>query len=160
MEDLKRKYAKFLLEGCLRLKKGDKLFIIGYHLIQDFINIVIEEANKIGIVDVKTLINNPFKQKELYLTKSYEEIIHDPMMDRTMYNEMARNGYAFLSLSSTLPGFYEDVDANLLSNVARYQMKSIAEYKEYQLKGLIKWNISAVPNKIWAKDLFGVEDED
>lgn len=160
MEDLKRKYAKFLLEGCLRLKKGDKLFIIGYHLIQDFINIVIEEANKIGIVDVKTLINNPFKQKELYLTKSYEEIIHDPMMDRTMYNEMARSGYAFLSLSSTLPGFYEDVDANLLSNVARYQMKSIAEYKEYQLKGLIKWNISAVPNKIWAKDLFGVEDED
>ena len=33
MNDLKRKYAKFLVEGCLRLKKGDKLFIIGYNLI-------------------------------------------------------------------------------------------------------------------------------
>ena len=160
MNELKRKYAKFLVEGCLRLKAGDKLFIIGYQLIEDFIEIVIEEAKKLGITEIKTLINDPFKQKELYLTKSYEEIIKDPMMDRTMYNQMAREGYAFLSLSSTLPGFYEDVDADLLSRVSRYQMQSIQEYKEYQLKGLISWNISAVPNKIWAKDLFSAEDEE
>ena len=52
------------------------------------------------------------------------------------------------------------MDAELLSKVSHYQLKSISEYKEYQLKGLIKWNISAVPNKIWAKDLFGSKDED
>ena len=92
MNDLKRKYAKFLVEGCLRLKKGDKLFIIGYNLIEDFIKLVIEEANKLGITDIKTLINDPFKQKELYLTKSYEEIVSNPMMDRTMYNKIDREG--------------------------------------------------------------------
>ena len=160
MNDLKRKYARFLVQGCLHLKEGDKLFIIGYNLIEDFIKLVKEEAQKLGVTDVKTLINDPFKQKELYLSKSYEEIISNPIMDRTMYNTMAREGYAFLSLSSTLPGFYEDVDAELLSKVSHYQLKSISEYKEYQLKGLIKWNISAVPNKIWAKDLFGSENED
>lgn len=160
MNDLKRKYARFLVQGCLHLKEGDKLFIIGYNLIEDFIKLVKEEAQKLGVTDVKTLINDPFKQKELYLSKSYEEIISNPIMDRTMYNTMAREGYAFLSLSSTLPGFYEDVDAELLSKVSHYQLKSISEYKEYQLKGLIKWNISAVPNKIWSKDLFGSKDED
>ena len=159
MEELKRKYAKFLIEGCLQLNKKDKLFIIGYTLIEDFIKLIVEEANKLGIREIKTLINDPFKQKELYLTKTYEEIIHDPIMDRTMYNDMAKNGYAFLSLSSTLPGFYEDVDAELLSRVIHHQLKSIGIYKEYQLKGLIKWNISAVPNSIWAKDLFGTEDD-
>ena len=160
MNDLKRKYARFLVEGCLKLGKGDKLFIIGYNLIEDFMQLVKEEALKLGVIDVKMLINDPFKQKELYLKGNYEEIISNPIMDRTMYNTMAREGYAFLSLSSTLPGFYEDVDAELLSKVSRYQLKSISEYKEYQLKGLIKWNISAVPNKIWAKDLFGSENED
>ena len=153
MNDMKKKYAKFLIEGCLKLKEGDKLFIIGYSLIEDFIEIVIDGAKKMGINDVKTLITNPFKQKELYLTKTYEEIINDPIMDKTIYNEMAKNGYAFLSLSSSLPGFYEDVDANILSRVNTYQMKSISLYKEYQLKGLIKWNISCVPNDLWAKDL-------
>ena len=160
MLDLKRKYAKFLVEGCLRLKKGDKLFIIGYTLIKDFIDLVIDEAGKMGITDIKTLINDPFKQKELYLTKSFLEIVNNPIMDRKIYNKMAREGYAFLSLSSPLPGFYEDVDASLLSKVYAYQMKSITEYKDYQLKGLIKWNISAVPNKIWAKDILGEDDED
>ena len=160
MNDLKRKYARFLVEGCLKLGKGDKLFIIGYNLIEDFMQLVKEEALKLGVIDVKMLINDPFKQKELYLKENYEEIISNPIMDRTMYNTMAREGYAFLSLSSTLPGFYEDVDAELLSKVSHYQLKSISEYKEYQLKGLIKWNISAVPNKIWAKDLFGSENED
>ncbi len=160
MEELKRKYARFLVEGCLRLKSGDKLFIIGYSIIEDFIRLVIEEAKKLGIVDIKTLINDPFKQKNLYLTKSYEDIIKSPLMDRTMYNKMAVEGYAFLSLSSPLPGHLEDVDQELLSKVSAYQMKSIKTYKEYQLKGLIKWNISAVPNKIWAKDILGVEDED
>ena len=159
MNDLKRKYARFLVEGCLKLGKGDKLFIIGYNLIEDFMQLVKEEALKLGVIDVKMLINDPFKQKELYLKGNYEEIISNPIMDRTMYNTMAREGYAFLSLSSTLPGFYEDVDAELLSKVSHYQLKSISEYKEYQLKGLIKWNISAVPNSIWAKDLFGTEDD-
>lgn len=160
MNDLKRKYARFLIQGCLHLQEGDKLFVIGYNLIEDFIKLIKEEAQKLGVKDVKTLINDPFKQKELYLTKSYEEIIHNPLMDRTMYNAMAKEGYAFLSLSSTLPGFYEDVDSELLSKVSQYQMKSIATYKDYQLKGLIKWNISAVPNKIWAKSILGTDDED
>ena len=73
MEELKRKYARFLVEGCLRLKSGDKLFIIGYSIIEDFIRLVIEEAKKLGIVDIKTLINDPFKQKKLYLEKVLEQ---------------------------------------------------------------------------------------
>lgn len=153
MEDLKKKYAKFLLEGCLRLKKGDKLFIVAYDIIEDFVNIVTEVAHDLGIYDIEYLINFPTKQRKLYLTKSYEEIINDPMMDRTKFNEMARQGYAFLSLSSTLPNFYEDVDAELISKVSAYQSKSIGEYKHYQHKGLIKWNISCVPNEIWADNL-------
>ena len=153
MENKKRKYAKFLIEGCLRLKQGDKLFIIGYDLINDFIDIISEEAKKLGITDIEYLINNPEKQRELYLNNTYEEIIANPIMDRTKFNRMAKEGYAFLSLSSTLPDYYKDVDSKLLSKVSTYQMKSIEEYKHYQHKGLIKWNISCVPNKIWADNL-------
>lgn len=153
MENLKKKYARFLLEGCLRLKAGDKLFIVAYDIIEDFVDILTDEAHQIGINDIEYLINCPVKQKELYLTKSYDEIINDPMMDRTKFNKMAREGYAFLSLSSTLPDFYKDVDSSLLGKVSAYQMKTIEEYKHYQHKGLIKWNISCVPNKIWAANL-------
>lgn len=160
MEEKIRKYAKFLIEGCLRLNKGDKLFIISYDLVEDFVEIVKEEASKLGINDIEVLINSPLKQRELYLNSTFEEIVNNPLMDRTKFNKMAREGYAFLSLSSPIPGFYDEVDNDLLAKVSSYQAKTIEEYKHYQHKGLIKWNISAVPNKIWAKSIFGEEDVD
>lgn len=150
---MKRKYAKFLIEGCLRLKEGDKLFIIGYDVIKDFIDVVSEEAKKLGITDVEYLISSPEKQKELYLNGTFEEIIKSPLFDKTKFNKMAREGYAFLNLQTTLPNYFRDVDGELLSSVSAYQMKQLEEYKHYQHKGLIKWNISCVPNELWALDL-------
>lgn len=153
MENKKRKYAKFLIEGCLKLKKGDKLFIVATDIINDFIDIVIEEARKLGITDIEYLISSPEKQKELYKNGSYEEIITSPLFDRTKFNKMAKEDYAFLNLQSTLPNYFDSVDSELLSRVNAYQMKSIGEYRNLQNKGLIKWNISCVPNELWAKNL-------
>ncbi len=158
MEENKRKYAKFILEGCLKLKKEDKLFIVGIDFIKDFIDIAIEEAQKIGITEIETLISEPDSLKELYMTKSYDEIIKSPLIDITKYNKMALEGYSFMILTSTLPNFYQDVDKEILSKVNAYQMKSISIYRDYQNKGTIKWNISAVPNNLWAYDLFGNSD--
>lgn len=153
MENKKRKYARFLIEGCLKLKKGDKLFIVATDIINDFIDIVIEEARKFGITDIEYLISSPEKQKELYKNGSYEEIITSPLFDRTKFNKMAKEDYAFLNLQSTLPNYFDNVDSELLSRVNAYQMKSIGEYRNLQNKGLIKWNISCVPNELWAKNL-------
>jgi len=69
-----RKYANFLLVGCLKLTKDDKLFIIGNTLINDFLEIVKDEANKIGIKNIEVLNINLEKQKEAYKELSYEEI--------------------------------------------------------------------------------------
>lgn len=160
MIELKRKYAKFLVQDCLKLKENDKLFIIGSKFINEFINIVKEEANKLGIIEVETLINDPETQKVLYLNKRYEEIINDPLMDRTKYNQMAREGYAFLNLSSPIPGFYDEVNTTLLNKVLKHQMESISEYRSLQQKGKIKWNISAVPNEIWASSIEEIKNVD
>ena len=153
MEDKIRKYAKFLVEGCLKLKKGDKLFIVGITLIKDFIDIVIEEALKLGIENIETLISNPYKQREMYMNNTLNEIKESPLFDRSKYNEMAKEGYAFLNIYSPMPNFLSEVNADILSEVSRFQMESIKDYRERQNKGLIKWNISSVPNLVWANSL-------
>lgn len=153
MEELKRKYAKFLIEGCLRLNGNDKLFIIGSSIIEDFIALVREEAEKIGIKDIQIFKKDIFRERELYLTKSYDEIIESGELDNAIYNKMAREGYAFLNLSSPVPNFFSECSSEVMGKVNAYLLKNIREYKEYQLKGLIKWNISAVPNQLWAEGL-------
>ncbi len=160
MEEKKRKYARFLLDGCLSLQARDKLFIIASDVIGDFVDLIIKEAKEMGIEEIETKIGHPYLERELYLNNSYEEIIASPLIDKTIYNKMAREGYAFLNLSSPLPEFFKDVDSELLAKVGSYQLSQIEEYREYQNKGLIKWNISAVPNKFWAEDLKGVGTEE
>ena len=46
-----------------------------------------------------------------------------------------------------------EVNADILSEVSRFQMESIKDYRERQNKGLIKWNMSSVPNVVWANSL-------
>ena len=152
---LVEKYAKFLVEGCLKLTNEDKLFIIGNDLIEDFIEVVFLKAQELGIKEIKKLVVNVEYQKELYLTKNYEEIINDPVTDRTMYNDYAKEGYAFLSLSSPMPGYLSDVNPELLRKIQQYQNEKTTIFREYQEKDLIKWNISAVPNAYWA-DKMGI----
>ena len=159
LQDLKRKYAHFLLLGCLALKEGDKLFITANKEVEEFVDLVIAEAHRLKIDDIETLIIDSAYQKECYLTKSYEEIITDPRLDRTKYNQMAREGYAFLSLSSPLPGYLKEVNPELLSKVQKYISESTKEFREYQDKELLKWNISAVSNPYWA-NVLGLQNEE
>jgi len=160
MEEKIKKYARFLLEGCLNLKANDKLFVIGSTLILDFINVIKKVAQEIGVNDVQYFITNPYIQKTLYKTMGYNDLIKHEEFDKTIYNKMARENYAFLNLYSPIPEFYEEIDALLLSEVNTYQNESIAEYREYQNKGLIKWNISAVPNELWCLSIFGEKDQE
>lgn len=159
-EKLKRKYARFLVEGCLGLTKEDKLFITASMIIKDFVDIVIEEAKNLGIHTIQTLLTDDKAQKELYLTKNYEEIIKSPLMDKTKYNQMAKEGYAFLSLSSPQPGYLKEVDPILLAKVQKYVSETTKEFREYQDKDLLKWNISAVPNPYWAKEMHLQNEEE
>ena len=159
-EKLKRKYARFLVEGCLGLTKEDKLFITASVIIKDFVDIVIEEAKNLGIHTIQTLLTDDKAQKELYLTKNYEEIIKSPLMDKTKYNQMAKEGYAFLSLSSPQPGYLKEVDPILLAKVQKYVSETTKEFREYQDKNLLKWNISAVPNPYWAKEMHLQNEEE
>ncbi len=153
MEEKVKKYARFLLEGCLKLKETDKLFIVGSTLVQDFVDEVIEEAKVMGIKKIETLISDPYKQKELYLSKPLEKLVVDSNFDKSKYNDMARDGYAFLNIYSPIPRFFEGVDEKIISKVSNYQAKSIEEYRILQNKGLIKWNISSVPNEFWAQSI-------
>ena len=158
MDNLKRKYARFLLEYCLQLKNNDKVFIIGSKEITDFIDILIDEASNMHLI-VKTYINDYQRQRELLMSKDYEYLIKDENFDKTIYNELAKSGYAFLSLSSPMPDYFSGVDDTLLSRVNAYQQSSISLYRTMQLDGSLKWNISAVPNSYWAKSLNVTTDE-
>ena len=155
---LMHKYASFLVRDCLKLKKGQPILISGITLNQDFVNIVVEEAKKIGSLEVKTLLIDRAHEREMFLTKTYEECIASPSLNRDMYNEIALKGGALLSLSSPIPHINDGVDPVKLQKLSKEIARRTAIFRERQTSGLVPWCIAAVPNQYWAEEILPEAD--
>ena len=78
MDDLKRKYANFILTRCISINKGEPLLLDYSKEQTDFADILKEEAKRIGITEIydlyeaiiermcKTCKRNSFKKCPLY----------------------------------------------------------------------------------------------
>ncbi len=157
VEDLKRKYAKFILEGCLKLTKEKPLYIAIRPEIEAFGNLLIEEAKKIGVTDIFVENRDTKRARELLLTKSVEECVKDKAFDRTMMNAYAKKDAAFALCSSFLPHSMDGVDLQKLGEVNKKVSESISLYRDLQSR--LAWCIFGVANERWAKELFKEEED-
>ncbi len=152
MEDLKRKYARFILEGCLKIHKDKPLYIASYPYIQDFTDLLVSEAKKMGVTDIYLEIRDPKRGRKLLLENTLEECIHDEAFDRSHMNEYALKDAAFALCSSFFPHIMDGVSQEKLGEVNKYMSESIATYRDMQHQ--LAWCIFGVPNEYWAKELF------
>ena len=64
MYELQEKYAKVLLESCLKVEKGQPLFISANIERIDFVRIVTKVAYELGIKDIYYDISDPYLKHE------------------------------------------------------------------------------------------------
>ena len=155
MDELYRKYAKVLLENCLKIEKKQPLFISYNKDIEYFVDIVKEIANYMGIKDIYLNRVNPKENHRLLVSnKSIDELKKLPNWNREIWNEYANKDAAFLMLLSLYSGLMSDVDSNRLSEMTKYSLETSQEFDDARSKSSLSWCIAAVPNKEWAKELF------
>lgn len=148
-----KKYAKFLVKDCLKVKNGQPLLIVGSKVIESFANIVKEEAEKLNIGEVFLLLKDSFAERKMFLTKSYEECIKSPLLDRSLYNLIAEKNGTILNLNSPIPHINDGVSPELLQKLAVEMERRIPKFREKQRKGELPWCIAAVANPYWAKEI-------
>ena len=157
MTDLKRKYAKFILEGCLKVSKGQPLYIVTKPYLEDFTKLLVEEATSLGITDIYIESKDPVRQRELLHSKSASECLKDTSFDRSKMNEYALKNSAFAIITSAYPHIMDGVDEKKLGKVSQEMAKQIQTYRDLQPK--LAWCIFAVPNPFWAKEIFPLEED-
>ena len=151
--DLENKYADLLINRCLNFKKSKSLFISYFDDNQEFVNKIVQWANKIGVNDIYLNVKNKEKHK-CKLLQSIEEINEDEYFDESTWDEYAKKNSAFLILSTEFPHYFEDVPSANIS-AAAFKMRSTKPvYKKKQELDEISWWIAVMPNNIWAKDKF------
>ena len=159
IEELENKYVDLLINRCLSFKKSNSLFINYYSDNDAFVEKLVNAAKSRGIEDIY-LDRNDKEERHQKLLQSVEKINNDNYFDDSIWDEYAKKDAAFLMLSTEFPGYFSDVPAESMTAASLKSRTSKPIYKLKQLTNDISWCIAVIPNKIWAKDLFGSEDKD
>lgn len=158
MEQLQRKYAEVLLKNCLKVEKEQPLFISANIERRDFVRVVAQVAYEIGVKDVYFDLQDPYLKHDALLNLTAEELKKTSMWNKTVWNDYAIKGAAFLMLASETPGLMKDVDPKLVTEMTMYAYNTRKMFDSLRDKHLVPWCIAAVPTSAWAKELFPNEE--
>ncbi len=151
MNDLKIKYAKVLLDSCLKIEKGQPLFISFNIEIIDFVRIVASEAFERGITDIYFEAIDPYLKHDALKYLDVAELKELTFWNKEMWNVYAKKNAAFLMLASETPGLMKDIDSKKITEMTKYSLETRKVFDDMRDKSMLAWTIAAVPTKDWAE---------
>lgn len=155
IEILDRKYARLLLSRCLNFNNTDTL-LIDYqtHEHDEFVEIISDEAKKMG---VKKILSSLYDEDEIheYLSNTkLEDIKLNSLLDRSIWDEVVKEGGCILHIVTFIPGLMDDIAADKITKAREIRSKTFEIYKANSSIYGFPWVICAYPNKRWANYLF------
>ena len=158
MENLMRKYARVLLESCLKVEENQPLFVSLNVERLDFVRLVSEEAYKLGIKDIYFDMSDPYLKHKALKYLEVEDLKKLTFWNKEMWNVYAKKHAAFLMLASETPGLMKDIEPKKITEMTRYAYETRKEFESYRDKSELAWCIAAVPTKAWADVIFKDKD--
>lgn len=155
MEELENKYIKLIINKCFNLKNHKSLLIncdLKEHI--SFAEKVKEYCKSIGINDVVIHCNDLYKIHDYLKNTELEDIKLNPLIDRTPWDEFAKEGEPILFLNSNTPGLMNDIDPKKIKKWVEEREKSTRYYRENVSRHTFPWSIVDLPNKVWADKVF------
>ena len=156
--ELQEKYAKVLLESCLKVEKDQPLFI-SYNVERaDFVRIVTKIAYSMGINDIYYDGSDPYLKHEALKNLEVDELKKLTFWNKEMWDVYAKKNAAFLMLASETPGLMKDIASDKITAMTKYSYETRREFDALRDKSALAWCIAAVPTTAWAKELFKDEE--
>ena len=154
MKELEEKYINLLLTKCLNFKKSKSILISYNTLNKDIVSKIVEKLHSMDINDIYLDEEDSDITKNKLINESLIEIKNDSYFDKSIWNEYALKNASFLMLETELPGFYDEVELEKIVLAKKINRETRKIFREKESKNEIPWTIAALPNELWAKDLF------
>lgn len=158
-EILDRKYARLLLQKCLCFKKANSL-LIDYrtHEHDEFVKIIIEEAQKMNISNISLCCTDEDELHNYLINTDLDDIKLNPLIDRSSWDEVAKQHGCILHIDTFIPNLMNDVDSDKLKKMTQIMVSTFTYYRANN-KYNFPWVICAYPTKRWAEFLFGNSED-
>ncbi len=155
--DFRKKYIELIIKKCI-FSNSKSLFISYDKSNSQFIDELILYARENQFKDI--IIDEDDREYELKLLKtlSIEELQQHPYFKRKTWDQAIDKNCIFLLSSSPTPHFFDDIDKEKLKIVNDLKAEYRKKYLEYVMQDKVSWTIFALPNIIWAKNLFPYDE--
>jgi aminopeptidase len=148
------KYAELTVKVGVNIQKGQTLVINAPIIAKDFIRMVTKKAYEVGAKNVYV----DWSDEEITLIKfmnAPEEAFKEfPLWKAKGYEDMAKEGAAFLSISASNPDLLKDVNPQHIATANKTAAMAMEEYRKYPQTGKVSWAVVSVPTKEWAAKIF------
>ena len=155
IKELEEKYIELILGRCLNFDQSKSLMIhcdLKEHI--EFAEKIKAKAHGMGVVDVCINVNDRDEIHEYLKNTEVDDIVLNPVIDKSAWNEYAMKGGSLLFLNSSVPGLMDDIPADKMSKYFKVSETSVPYYRSNVRKYTFPWCIVAVPNERWAKQIF------
>lgn len=148
------KYAELLLEKCVDYNNSKILFICYDIEVEDFINIIVDKAKKLGIEEFYFDKINIEEDYNILKNNSIEDLNKFKYFDKSVWDEYAKKNANFLIIDTEQPHVLDDIETEKISLMTRQKRESRPVYRKMVEHCKLSWCIAAYPGKKWAREVF------
>jgi len=147
-------YIELLIRQGINIQKGQQLVISCNVDLAVFARKAMEAAFKAGASNVHMNWVDELSSRTRYLMA--EDSVFDifPPWTKVMYDNLAKEGAAFLSFTASDPEIFKGVLPDRLSRFNIATSKALKDYFENIITGGVRWCAASVPSEPWAKKVF------
>ncbi|MCM8710202.1 aminopeptidase [Clostridium sp. SYSU_GA19001] len=157
MNDFKtnlEKYAKLAVKIGINIQKGQTLVINAPLPAAEFVRAAAKKAYEAGAKNVHVEWADEEVTRIKYLNAPDEAFTEYPVWKAKGFEEMAKNGAGFLSISASNPDLLKGVDPERIATANKTASKALEGYRNYVMADKACWCVISVPTKEWAAKVF------
>lgn len=159
-EKLLDKYAELSVKIGVNLQKNQTLVINSPIECADFTRKIAQKAYEAGAKNVHVEWSDEELSLIKFLNAPEEAFKEFPKWKADGYEELAKNGAAFLSISASNPELLKNVDPKKISDANKARSIALKKYREYIMNSTVAWSVVSIPTKAWSKKVFPELSED
>lgn len=152
--EMLKKYSELVVKTGVNIQKGQTLVINSPIECAEFTRLAAESAYKAGAKDVHVEWGDEELALIKYMNAPEETFKEFPKWKADGYEELAKNGAAFLSISASNPELLKDVDPKRIAEANKTRSIALKNYREYIMSSKVSWSVVSIPTKAWAKKVF------
>lgn len=155
-----QKYAELLVKVGLNVQEKEPVYILASIDASEFVHLIVEEAYKVGAIDVKVNYKDDriSQLKYQYEPDEFFEEVKQYDIDEKM--DYLNRKAAFLSIVSSSPDSLKDADPKKISKAMQANGKAFKDYMVAVQSDRMSWCVASYPSAGWAKMMFPDLDEE